>query len=590
MGQEGRDEFQESLAPVEPGTRTMGNSLYKAVFKDHAQRDPLIANLPGQMVKYHDRQHVKVTGDWVHSTYLGGDYLHDGDTDKGTKSVAFDLPIEQAGRYDVYLGYIPLGNRAAEVPVRVEHADGEKSLTIDQRSNVDGWRKLGTFRFAPDRPARVTVSNAGTDGYVLADSVGWVTEGVTPERAEPKEPQPVPFVCPDWAYQWKTDADFEPRGSHVRTAEIVRPDNFDAPSRGRGRNPGDDLNGAIHHAWWVEYGGTLDTIEDAERIRDELFRISLGLWNYAKNYNPKTVERNMYRELVWLNYVPGVRESRRLVGDYIMSQRDYDEQIIHPDTIAFTDWGSDLHHPEGFWVRGNDCIHVFKGRRTSIPYRTLYSKNVDNLFMAGRCHSATHVALGGTRVMRPMCATGQAAGTAAAIAHQHGTTPRGVYQSHLAELQQTLLKDGCYLLGVENADPQDLALVSTATASSAALDASAGKVNNGWNRVVGDNRNAWAPDPAATGPQWVQLELPAPTRIDTVHVTFERQSADCELQFEQGGDWTTAARIAGSEARRTVCRFTPVETSRIRLLFDKPSAQTAVCEIRVYCEGSGAGE
>jgi len=257
---------------------------------------------------------------------------------------------------------------------------------------------------------------------------------------------PVPFDCPLWAHQWDESSDFEPTGSHRRTKAVVRPENFDAPSRGTGRNPANDINGAISHAWWVEYGGVKDTIEDAEHIRDELFRISLGLWNYAKNHNPDTKNRNVRRELVWLNYVPGVRESRRLIGDYVMSQRDYDEQIVHDDTIAFTDWGPDVHHPEGFWVRGNDCIHVYQGRRTSIPYRTLYSRNVENLFMAGRCHSATHIAFGGTRVMRPMCATGQAVGTAAAIATKYATTPRGVYKGHIALLQDALINDGCRLM------------------------------------------------------------------------------------------------------------------------------------------------
>ena len=258
--------------------------------------------------------------------------------------------------------------------------------------------------------------------------------------------EPVPFACPDWAYQWTHSADFEPLGSHVRTKQIVRPENFDRPSRGKGRNPGNNLNGYVHHAWWVEYGGIENTVEDAEHIRDELFRISLGLWNYAKNHNPATREKNLRRELVWLNYVPGVRESRRLVGDYIMTQKDYDERIVHDDTVAFTDWGPDVHHPEGFWVQGNDCIHVYQGRRTSIPYRTLYSKNIENLFMAGRCHSATHIAFGGTRVMRPCCAMGQAVGTAAAIATRHKTTPRGVYQKHIKTLQDKLVADGCRLM------------------------------------------------------------------------------------------------------------------------------------------------
>ncbi|MGB2824452.1 MAG: FAD-dependent oxidoreductase, partial [Phycisphaerae bacterium] len=396
--------------------------------------------------------------------------------------------------------------------------------------------------------------------------------------------EPVPFKCPDWAHQWASPGDFEPFGSHGRIRDIRRPENFDTPSRGKGRNPGNDVNGAILHAWWVEYGGMLNTVTDAEKIRDELLRISLGLWNYAKNHNPNTVGRNRNRQLVWLNYVPGVRESRRLVGDYIMSQQDFDKQTVHADTIAFTDWGPDVHHPEGFWVRGNDCIHVYQGRRTSIPYRTLYSRNIGNLFMAGRCHSATHIALGGTRVMRPMCMTGQAAGTAAAIARKYGTDPRGVYRHHVKELQQAMLKDGCYLMGVPNSDPDDLALGAKVTASSSMKDMPPEQVNDGWNRVVAKDRSAWAPDPKAPPPHWVQLDLAKPTDVDTVHVTFEARSAACRVEARTDGKWKTVTRIAGSGPRRLVRHFSPVRTGGVRLVIDKPSGPPAICEIRLYHE------
>ncbi|NQU23140.1 MAG: FAD-dependent oxidoreductase [Candidatus Nealsonbacteria bacterium] len=455
MGQEARAEFGETLAPVQPGKRTQGNSLYKAVIEDHrpdSTSEP-IRTAPGNVVKYSDKSKVAVTG--------------------------------------------------------------------------------------------------------------------------------VPFDCPAWAYQWKTASDFE-TGGHRRIREIRRPGNYDVPSRGKGRSPGNSIDGAIVHSWWIEYGGMLNTIDDAEAIRDELLRITLGMWNYAKNYNPATVERNKFRELVWINYVPGVRESRRLVGDYMMNQQDYDKQTVHPDTVAFTDWGPDVHHPEGFWVKGNDCIHVYQGRRTSIPYRTLYSKNIENLFMAGRCHSATHIALGGTRVMRPMCATGQAAGTAAAIAQRHATTSRGVYESHIEELQQALLKDGCYLMGVKNADPADLARIATASASSEAPGAAADNVNNGWNRVLGKDRNAWAPDPASSDPQWVQLQLPEAAEVDTVHLTFEQQCASCRVQVRQNDAWRTVATIQRGAARRTAQHFSPVKTDKLRVLFDQPSQIDAVCEIRMY--------
>ena len=204
--------------------------------------------------------------------------------------------------------------------------------------------------------------------------------------------------------------------------------------------------------------------------------------------------------------------------------------------------------------------------------------------MAGRCHSATHIALGGTRVMRPMCATGQAAGTAAAIAREHSTTPRGVYRNHIPQLQQILLKDGCYLMGVGNADFDDLALDATATASSEAAGTAAAKVNNGWNRILGTDRNAWAPDPKSPGAQWVQLQLSETAEVDTVHVTFERQCAASQVQVFAGDVWRTVAKIKNGTARRTVCDFSPVRTDKLRLLFDKPPPNAAVCELRVYCE------
>ena len=285
--------------------------------------------------------------------------------------------------------------------------------------------------------------------------------------------KPTEFQAPAWAYHWSDSNDFESLGSHKRQPS-GRPPNFDEPSRGKGRQPApNDINAAIVRTWWVEYGGMVDTIQDAEKIRDELFRINIGLWDYAKNHNPNTRQANGNRELAWVNYVPGTRESRRLIGDYVMTEAEYIQRIVHPDTVAFTGWGADIHHPEGFWVRGNDCIHYYRDRKASIPFRTLYSGNIENLLMAGRCHSATHIAMGGTRIMRTCCEMGHATGVAAAMMKTYKTSPRGVYKDHISELQQLLLKDGAYLMGVPNRDAADLALKAKASASSSA-PASAG--------------------------------------------------------------------------------------------------------------------
>jgi hypothetical protein len=431
------------------------------------------------------------------------------------------------------------------------------------RMGAEGRDEFGES-LAPERPTGRTQGNS-------------LYKAVIETRAGP-----VAFECPAWAHRWEKDADFEPRGSIVRIDQIARPGNFDQPSRGKGRNPGDDVNGGILHSWWIEYGGMRDTIRDAEEIRDELFRISVGLWDYAKNRNPATVAKNAKRELVWLNYVQGVRESRRLVGDYVLSQRDYDMLVAQPDLVAFTDWGPDVHHPEGFWVRGNDAIHVYKGRRLGIPYRTLYSKNIANLFVAGRCHSATQTAFGGTRVMRPMCATGQAVGTAAALARRYATTPRGVYEAHLEELQQALLRDGCYLPSVRNRDPGDLALKAQAAASSEATGAAAAGVNNGWNRKTEAGRNAWAPEQKAAGPHWVALRFADAMEVSEFQVTFEKVAAPCEAQVLSGGAWKTVGVIAAGAPRRVVLRVDAVRGEAVRLLFAGPAALVAVCEVRVY--------
>jgi hypothetical protein len=400
--------------------------------------------------------------------------------------------------------------------------------------------------------------------------------------------KPVPFECPKWAYQWTKPGDFEPRDTHDRIDYLLRPENFDRPSRGKGRQPApDDINGGTYHSWWVEYGGMLDTISDAENIRDELFRINIGLWNYAKNHNPKTREKNKNREMVWLNYVCGVRESRRLIGDHIMSQQEFDKQIIHKDTVAFTDWGIDVHHPEGFWVRGNDCIHVYGNKRTSIPYRCLYSKDIGNLLMAGRCISVTHIALGGTRIMRAVCMTGQAAGTAAAIAHRHNTSPRGVYRNHIRQLQQLLLKDGCYLMGVSNKDPADLALSAKVAASSSAEGLAPENVHNGWNRVVGKERNAWAPDANAPLPQWIELQLTGPSQINCAHVSFQKntdRAVDFAVEVWGQSSWETVASVTDSEKRRCVLNFKSVKAGKARLVVTKTAGRFAICEIRLYDE------
>lgn len=379
--------------------------------------------------------------------------------------------------------------------------------------------------------------------------------------------KPVSFKTPEWAYQWTSPEDFVKPVPRIK--EPIRPEAFDGATKGPGR-PVKQVAGS--RAWFVEYGGTSDTIEDAESIRDELFRIHLGIWGYQKNHEKPARVPN--HKLVWLNYVPGVRESRRLMGDYIMTQRDFDERIEHEDNVAFTDWGIDDHHPHGYFTKGIDVLHVYHGRRVSIPYRSLYSRNIGNLFMAGRCMSASHLALGGVRVQRPMMATGEVVGTAAAIATRHGTSPRGVLEGHLTDLQQTLLRKGCYIVGVRNEDPADLA--QTAKVSQP-------EITNGWNRES---------EGLPPGADWIParpitLEWGEPTRIREVHLSLNELLVRARIVVEarRGEGWEPIGERdleRDRVNRRQVFEFEPLTTTALRLRLARKDRPLRLCEVRVY--------
>ena len=424
----------------------------------------------------------------------------------------------------------------------------------------------------PDAPEKATTHTMGNDLYAAKFET----------RAAP-----VPFTAPAWAYRWEKPEDFEPLASHKR-AEAGRPENFDTLPRGKGRMPPPtDPNGGVGHTWMVEIGGMQNTITDAETIRDELLRVNLGLWDYAKNHNAKIQKVNAKRELVWLTPIMGVRESRRLLGDYVLTEQDNRDGTVHPDTVVYCGWGMDIHHPQGFWVQGNDCMHYFR-RHISVPFRTLYSRNIANLMMAGRCHSATHLGMGATRIERTCCEMGEATGVAAALLKKHGALPRDIYQSYIGELQQALLKDGCYLMGVKNSDPDDLARACKVTATSALADCGPEKSINGWSRAIGDDRNAWSPDLKKEKlPQTLELALLAPAQLNRLHISFLTRfslAKDFDIEALVDGQWTCVAHVSDNDARRRVIAFAPVQAEKIRLTFRKVTGQFGVCEVRLYNE------
>jgi hypothetical protein len=217
---------------------------------------------------------------------------------------------------------------------------------------------------------------------------------------------------------------------------------------------------------WVEAGGDkLNTIHDNEQIMDELRKILYGAWDHVKNHGNHHAE-NM--EMDWVGAIPGKRESRRIIGDHILTEGDIKSRTLFPDRVAYGGWLLDVHYIGGFWAPrdGNHGGIPLVSGVYSIPFRCLYSKNIDNLMMAGRNISASHVACGSSRIIATCAVAGQAVGTAAALCKIHGAKPREVGQNHVGQLQQTLLKDDCYLVRIANEDPNDLARKAKASASS----------------------------------------------------------------------------------------------------------------------------
>lgn len=219
--------------------------------------------------------------------------------------------------------------------------------------------------------------------------------------------------------------------------------------------------------WVIEYGGMLNTYDDAEEIRDELLRIIWGLWDYTKNYSPKLRDQAKNFRLSWVSHVVGKRESRRLIGDYVMTEHDIDPNRLFDDRVSYGGWGVDLHPPGGFYDDEPPATFSHKVK-FSVPFRSLYAKDIDNLMMAGRNISVSHAALGATRVMITCGLQGEAVGTAAGVCRKHQASPRVVAQRHIEELQQQLLKNGCYLIDLPNKDPRDLARGAKVRASSEA--------------------------------------------------------------------------------------------------------------------------
>jgi hypothetical protein len=217
--------------------------------------------------------------------------------------------------------------------------------------------------------------------------------------------------------------------------------------------------------WWLEYGGRFDTIRDSEDIKWELWRVVYGIWNYIKNSGNFPEAENLTLE--WVGTVPGKRESRRFEGDVMLTQRDVVSRRLFPDAVSYGGWSLDLHPADGIYGDRDPCHQWHAKGIYSVPYRTLYSRNIRNLFLAGRIISATHIAFASTRTMATCAHNAQAVGMAAALCRRHDLLPAEAAAPPWIEvLQRELTRSGQYIPGYRLDDPDDLASRAVVSASS----------------------------------------------------------------------------------------------------------------------------
>ena len=308
-----------------------------------------------------------------------------------------------------------------------------------------GWRMGSEGRAETGElhaPGKASTDTMGNSIHIRARDIG----------------REAPFIAPEWAVKHEDARFFYDQGRNLY-----------------------DMRGGF---WWIEIGVPWHTIHDNEKIRQELTRHALGVWDWMKNRDPKTKDRCRNFALEFIGQVPGKRESRRIYGRHWVTENELQADTVYPDEVGFGGWFIDLHTPGGLLAATSEPASAEGYKHDSeyaaksyvgpygFPLRALIARDVDNLFLAGRCLSTTRAALGSLRVMATTGLMGQAVGTAAAIAGRDGLPALAEDAAkggpRIRAIQQALLRDGCFLPHVANRDEADLARQAQVSASSSA--------------------------------------------------------------------------------------------------------------------------
>jgi hypothetical protein len=347
-------------------------------------------------------------------------------------------------------------------------------------------------------------------------------------------------------------------------------------------------------AWFWESGFYHDPIEKGEYIRDLNFRAMYGAWDALKNV------RGLYpnHKLNWASHISGKRESRRLLGDIVLTKQDIVDGVIYPDRCVPATWSIDLHLPDPLYDKsfeGDEFIskayYTHYSKPYWIPYRCLYSRNIQNLFMAGRDISVTHEALGAVRVMRTCGMMGEVVGMAASLCKKYNTTPRGVYKDHLQQLKTMMIGEDMSKwlekAGRNLARDAEISVSSNYDASKYPKK----NINDG-RYDTKDNKSRWLSSPSDS-PDYVTFSWREPCTISAVRIIsgwFDGSQArdpviNFKLQHYDESGWKDIENmhIIRRAQVELVSTFPAVKSDRLRLVVTGTSGNIArIWEVEFY--------
>ncbi len=455
----------------------------------------------------------------------------------------------------------------------------EEELTVEGQVFVDctgdgtlGFEAGADFRIGREGPGEFNEPHAeGPDNKTMGCSLMWIAEDVG---------QPTPFEPPSWARKFERVEDLPHRVSPNLALE--------------------------HGHWWIEYGGELDIIKDRDEIRQELLACLMGVWDHVKNHGDYGADNWALR---WFGVLPAPRESRRLLGPHILTERDLVGLYLFEDRVAHGGWTIDTHPPGGIYSPEPPCTHVSTDDVYSIPLRSLYSRNVHNLMMAGRCASCTHMAMASTRVAATGAVMGQAAGTAAAMCVERACLPGELSKQDISDLQQQLLREDQFIPELAADDPSDLARQASVSATSEEPGREAVQVLSGVTRHRHGNEHQWASAPGEKLPQTIELRWDEARAVSQVQIVFDTGFArpltlthsdgfsskmvraaqpetvrDYRIEAEADGAWQEVVSVTGNYQRRRVHKFAARQATALRVTCEATNGddQARIFEVRAY--------